>query len=115
MVLGQSYTSGGTYTGTFTGTIHSQAVTGTFSGTDSVSSALFRHQTVHERAGTFDAIKGDYVLNASGKMTLKSGSQSITVNFTLVESNTFWAAPGVGVVREISDDSLGLTFPDHTT
>jgi hypothetical protein len=111
MVVGQTYTDSGRFDGTFRGSFQGQTVTGSFRGTDSVTSTLWKHQTVRSRAGRFDTVKGSYDVNVSGKLTIRVAGQSVTANVNLTDSSVFWAAPGVGVVKQIDAARLSFSAP----
>jgi hypothetical protein len=109
MQIGQTFKDAGTFDGSLSIDYYGDTITGTFSGKDSVSSSLSKKQTVKTRAGTFSTIKGTYTVTTTGKMKLKYLGQSVTLNFTAVETATFWAVPNVGEVKQVASMNIALS------
>jgi hypothetical protein len=105
MVVGKTYTGKGTFTGSFSGKFEGHAYTATISGSDSISGELIGTKTVHVPKGTFSAIEGTYDATISGKLTVKTGNETLPGTFSATHEQTFYAAPTVGIVKFTQVDS----------
>lgn len=115
MTLGQTYTDTGTIDATVRGTIDGYAVNGSFRGTDAVSTTLWKNQRVRTRAGSFDTVKGSYDVSVSGKLTLRVAGRNVTANVNVTDSSVFWAAPSVGIIKQIESAKVSFKVPNYRT
>ncbi|HMB95491.1 MAG TPA: hypothetical protein VKK61_05580, partial [Tepidisphaeraceae bacterium] len=111
MVVGTPYSGKGTFSASFSGTFKGHAYTATISGNDSISAELIGAKTVGVPAGRFSTIQGNYTINISGKLSVKSGGETFPGTFTAVHEQTFYAAPTVGIVKFTQVDNAAISVP----
>jgi len=113
MVVGQTYHDTGTFDGRINDDVLGESLTGTFSGNDTVTSGLSRHQTIRTKAGSYDAIKGSYEVTVTGKLKLNIAGETINVDFSADQNTVFWAVPNVGVAKHITSATVTYQAPDQ--
>jgi|GEM_PF-6646491 len=104
--VGRTYSDKGTFDGTFTISGYGQSIVGKVGGSVAATSRLAGTETVKVAAGRFSAVKGQYELTMSGKMTIRYQGRNYTANFSATASETFWAVPGTGMVK--SQDQMSV-------
>jgi hypothetical protein len=112
MVVGKTYTGKGTFSGSFSGVFKGAAYTATISGTDSVSGELIGTKSVHVPFGNFtNAIEGNYTASIIGKISVKVDGHTLPGSFSATHEQTFYAVPGVGVVKFTQVDDANVDVP----
>ncbi len=100
--VGQSYDRSGPFIGSLDFAYAGRRVYGKFVGTDIFHTKITGHERVTVRSGTYDAIKGTVSFNITGTVTVKDAGEIYTGNVTISQTQTFWAVPGIGMVKDQS-------------
>jgi hypothetical protein len=116
VVVGQSYSDTGTFGGTFGGDGFGDIITGSFSGTTSVSAKLFGREAVTVGSKTYaSAVKGVMVIGLNGAIKMSIDGESISIGMKAVKTHTFWAVPNKGIVKSQEQLALSVSVPGHPT
>ena len=111
MIPGRTYSDTGTFDGTFTAGVNGARITGRLTGTSKTTSRLDGRTPVTVPAGTFNAMKGTWVIDLTGSLVVRVGGQTYTAQFSSRTTSTFWAVPKKGVVRNTTAMTIGLKVP----
>jgi hypothetical protein len=110
MDVGTKYTDDGTMDGSVRIEVLDSPITGSFSGTTAASARLAGRQSITVRGTTYaNAVKGFFSVVLSGTIKLTYKNQHTSGPARLAATTTFWAVPGIGVVKLQDDYTLKVT------
>jgi len=108
MQVGQTYESQAYFDGTWAATHMGQDVAGSLAGTATLETALTGHEQITVPCGTYLAVRGQSVLSISGTVEFESDGCFYYGTLRITQRQTWWAAPGVGIVRGTSDAAVDV-------
>jgi hypothetical protein len=108
-VGGAASSDGGTFDGKLTFDGDSLSATGTITGKATVKSQLLRTQRITVPAGTFGTVKGTTLITLSGTLKVRAAGRTFNFDYDATIAQTFWAAPGTGLVKFNSTNKIAAT------
>jgi hypothetical protein len=109
---GKKYTDSGSFDGSFRANVEGEIITGEFDGTSSASAKIFGRESISVRGKTYaNAVKGVFTVALSGRIDVEVDDESLSATMKATVTQTFWAAPGVGVVSSDSRFVVDVAIP----
>ncbi|KKL17463.1 hypothetical protein LCGC14_2485320 [marine sediment metagenome] len=111
MTDGAAHSAGSAFAGTWTIDDGAEYISGDCSGEATITGEVLALEAVTVPLGVFTAVKGELLFSATGTVDFSYEGQHFTGTLTIGEQQTFWAVPGVGVVKAVTRASIAMKVP----